>query len=260
MPTYNAEFLLSSPLPPASSAGSGYYMRGRDTSLNLIVFWTATSLDAAGAQYAGPGPLTDVVLMREFAAAVVQGVATPAANGLMAAADKAKLDAFGGNVLIERRVLAVDSAALGVSIAIPLAYQTSAKRFFGTAILLSNNASDSSIYPNGSSAFCTFGTLQSGGNVGTASGGLRTINALPSARFSIEWSLSNTNFLGEKSFYSRGKAFSSGAFPSMNQHLQTVGNYDYGVNPAPFTSIDFVLNSQGLPVLAGSIIEVWAEL
>lgn len=65
MATYNAEFLLSSP-PPIVPNGAVFYMRGRDTTLAVIVFWTASYLDSAGATYVGPGPLTDVVLMREI--------------------------------------------------------------------------------------------------------------------------------------------------------------------------------------------------
>lgn len=43
-----------------------YRMRGFDTTLTRLVFWTATIIDTGGAQYTGPGPLTDVVIQDEF--------------------------------------------------------------------------------------------------------------------------------------------------------------------------------------------------
>ena len=42
-----------------------YYMRARDTTLATIVFWTATFLDATGIAYGGPGPLTNITLIRK---------------------------------------------------------------------------------------------------------------------------------------------------------------------------------------------------
>lgn len=42
-----------------------YYMRARDTTLATLVFWTATFLDATGTAYGGPGPLTNIILVRK---------------------------------------------------------------------------------------------------------------------------------------------------------------------------------------------------
>lgn len=45
----------------AVSATLQYRMRGRDGTLNRLVYWTTTGVDGTGASYAGPGPLTDIV-------------------------------------------------------------------------------------------------------------------------------------------------------------------------------------------------------
>lgn len=45
-----------------SGTGSNYRMRAFDTTLSRYVYWNADEVDSAGAQYAGPGPLTDVVV------------------------------------------------------------------------------------------------------------------------------------------------------------------------------------------------------
>jgi hypothetical protein len=37
-------------------------MRANDTTLGFPVYWNSTNIDTAGADYAGPGPLTDVVV------------------------------------------------------------------------------------------------------------------------------------------------------------------------------------------------------
>lgn len=63
MTTYAAEFLLSSPEAPV--VADVFFMRARDTTLARLVYWTATTIDAAGASYGGPGPLTDIVWLRE---------------------------------------------------------------------------------------------------------------------------------------------------------------------------------------------------
>lgn len=43
-----------------------FRMRGRDTTLNEMVFWNAPVLDSAGNHYAGPGPLVDVIVAKTF--------------------------------------------------------------------------------------------------------------------------------------------------------------------------------------------------
>lgn len=50
--------------PPVGGGPSGptYRMRAHDTTLGRHVFWSATTVDSAGASYGGPGPLTDVVI------------------------------------------------------------------------------------------------------------------------------------------------------------------------------------------------------
>lgn len=45
-----------------TSGGITYRMRGFDTSLNRYVYWDSTTVDSAGADYGGPGPLTDIVV------------------------------------------------------------------------------------------------------------------------------------------------------------------------------------------------------
>lgn len=52
---------------PIGSGGASdtYYMRARDTTLAVLVFWTATFLDATGTAYSGPGPLTNITLIRK---------------------------------------------------------------------------------------------------------------------------------------------------------------------------------------------------
>jgi hypothetical protein len=45
------------------TAGSVVYrMRGFDATLNRLVYWDADSVDSTGAQYSGPGPLSDIVV------------------------------------------------------------------------------------------------------------------------------------------------------------------------------------------------------
>jgi hypothetical protein len=42
---------------------NNYRMRGYDTTLTTTVYWTATSVDSTGAQYTGPGPLTNITIV-----------------------------------------------------------------------------------------------------------------------------------------------------------------------------------------------------
>jgi len=43
-------------------SGVSYRMRANDTTLARVVYWTTSFVDAAGAAYTGPGPLTDIVV------------------------------------------------------------------------------------------------------------------------------------------------------------------------------------------------------
>jgi hypothetical protein len=45
-----------------ASASIKYRMRAFDTFLGGYVFWTASDVDSDGSDYAGPGPLTDIVV------------------------------------------------------------------------------------------------------------------------------------------------------------------------------------------------------
>jgi hypothetical protein len=46
-----------------TGGGVTYRMRARDASLGRYVFWDSEdSIDTLGAQYTGPGPLTDIVV------------------------------------------------------------------------------------------------------------------------------------------------------------------------------------------------------
>jgi hypothetical protein len=49
-----------------STIGSGgslvYRMRGYDTTLGYNVYWLAVTIDTAGSQYTGPGPLSNIVV------------------------------------------------------------------------------------------------------------------------------------------------------------------------------------------------------
>lgn len=60
----------SQPWPGGSGGSPGatttFYMRGFDTTLAAVVFWTATFLDSSGSAYAGPGPLTSIVLIERI--------------------------------------------------------------------------------------------------------------------------------------------------------------------------------------------------
>lgn len=51
--------------PIAEAGGTGsveYRMRGFDVTLDELVFWTSDIIDASGTDYAGPGPLTGIVV------------------------------------------------------------------------------------------------------------------------------------------------------------------------------------------------------
>jgi hypothetical protein len=43
-----------------------YRMRGYDTTLTSLVYWSSDHVDAAADDYAGPGPVTNVVLQKKF--------------------------------------------------------------------------------------------------------------------------------------------------------------------------------------------------
>jgi hypothetical protein len=43
-----------------------YRMRGLDGTLGRHVFWNSSQIDADGDQYAGPGPLSDIVVQKIF--------------------------------------------------------------------------------------------------------------------------------------------------------------------------------------------------
>lgn len=47
----------------AANPSNNYRMRGYDTTLTTTVYWTATSVDSTGAQYTGPGPLTNITIV-----------------------------------------------------------------------------------------------------------------------------------------------------------------------------------------------------
>jgi len=47
-----------------SGPSSQYRMRGYDTTLAQTVYWTATIVDSAAAQYSGPGPVNDIVVSK----------------------------------------------------------------------------------------------------------------------------------------------------------------------------------------------------
>lgn len=49
-------------------AGATYRMRAHDTTLARYVFWNSSSIDPIGANYGGPGPLTDIVVQNVIGA------------------------------------------------------------------------------------------------------------------------------------------------------------------------------------------------
>ena len=44
-----------------------FRMRGNDGTLGYPVYWNSETVDSAGTDYAGPGPLSDVVLSEKIA-------------------------------------------------------------------------------------------------------------------------------------------------------------------------------------------------
>lgn len=61
MANYDAEVILVT-TPPAPASTITYYMRAYDGTLGRYVMWTSTTIDATGATYTGPGPLTGIVV------------------------------------------------------------------------------------------------------------------------------------------------------------------------------------------------------
>lgn len=53
---------LSVITPAVAGGGATFRMRGFDTTLTTQVFWASDTEDPTGANYTGPGPLTDVVV------------------------------------------------------------------------------------------------------------------------------------------------------------------------------------------------------
>jgi hypothetical protein len=49
-------------ISPSLPAAVTFRMRARDETLNTTVFWSSTTIDATGSFYAGPGPITDIVI------------------------------------------------------------------------------------------------------------------------------------------------------------------------------------------------------
>lgn len=51
---------------PGGGGGLEYRMRGYDTTLTQIVFWTSDHVDSTGSDYGGPGPLTGIVVQKQI--------------------------------------------------------------------------------------------------------------------------------------------------------------------------------------------------
>ena len=51
-------------LPDNEGGGAGlnFRMRATDTGLGQVVYWFSSAVDATGTDYAGPGPLTNIVV------------------------------------------------------------------------------------------------------------------------------------------------------------------------------------------------------
>ena len=60
----NAQAQQASGSGPVNSGGTGlnFRMRATDTNLGQVVYWFSSVVDAAGADYAGPGPLVNIVV------------------------------------------------------------------------------------------------------------------------------------------------------------------------------------------------------
>lgn len=56
----------ASKTPNEVGGGGGvvYRMRGDDGTLGYPVYWNSSTIDTLGADYAGPGPLTEVVVSK----------------------------------------------------------------------------------------------------------------------------------------------------------------------------------------------------
>jgi hypothetical protein len=50
------------PIPPEIGTPLAYRMRAFDSGLGRMVFWNSPMVDGAGLDYAGPGPILDVVV------------------------------------------------------------------------------------------------------------------------------------------------------------------------------------------------------
>jgi hypothetical protein len=50
--------------PTGGTPQVSYLMRAHDDTLDETVFWTSQEVDGDGSDYAGPGPLSDVVMVR----------------------------------------------------------------------------------------------------------------------------------------------------------------------------------------------------
>ena len=59
---FNSELKVLGGEVVVEGGGPTYRMRATDTTLGYPVYWESQGVDAAGANYAGPGPLTDVVV------------------------------------------------------------------------------------------------------------------------------------------------------------------------------------------------------
>lgn len=63
----NAAMFEIEPIFTETGVGAGgptYRMRAYDGTLTTLVWWDATTVDSGGASYAGPGPLSDVVVAK----------------------------------------------------------------------------------------------------------------------------------------------------------------------------------------------------
>ena len=61
-------FVDGSPAPDLPSLV--YWMRAFDSTLSRVVFWESITIDTLGNDYAGPGPLVDVVVQRTINLAI----------------------------------------------------------------------------------------------------------------------------------------------------------------------------------------------
>lgn len=50
------------PIPLIIIREYGYRMRAYDETLGRVVYWTTIYIDKTGAEYTGPGPLTDIIV------------------------------------------------------------------------------------------------------------------------------------------------------------------------------------------------------